>query len=137
MVTETSDISNPVIMFDGYCNLCNGAVQWIIKRDTKEQFYFAPINSHYATNTLSSSFLTSIDSIVLIMDNQTYIKSTAALEIARQLPFPYPLLAVFYLIPRVLRDSVYDFVARNRYRIWGKQEACMVPSPALKARFLD
>ena len=137
MANEAGDTANPVIFFDGYCNLCNGAVQWIIKRDTKEQFYFTPISSQYAGRVLSPYFLTSVDSIVLIADGQTYIKSTAALEIASRLPYPYPLLKIFSVIPAVLRDMVYDFIARNRYRIWGKRDACMIPTPDLKARFLE
>ena len=137
MANEAGDTANPVIFFDGYCNLCNGAVQWIIKRDTKEQFYFTPISSQYAGHVLSPYFLTSVDSIVLVADGQTYIKSTAALEIAGRLPYPYPLLKIFSVIPAVLRDLVYDFIARNRYRIWGKRDACMIPTPDLKARFLE
>lgn len=135
--TKDQNSHKPVILFDGYCNLCNGAVQWIIKRDTKAYFHFAPISSDFARQHLSTDFLTTVDSIVLVNGAQILIKSEAALAIARQLPFPFWLLGGFRLIPRFVRDAVYDLIARNRYRIWGKRDNCMVPNPELKARFRD
>lgn len=138
MNTVDSDVNNkPVIFFDGYCNLCNGAIQWIIQKDSQEHFYFAPINSNYANDYLSDKSLTSVDSIVLFDKGQVYIKSTAAVHIARKLPYPFRLLGLLRFIPRFVRDFVYDLIAKYRYSIWGKRQQCMVPTPELKARFLS
>lgn len=138
MTPVDSTIDNkPIIFFDGYCNLCNGAIQWIIQKDSQQLFYFAPISSNYANAHLADKYLTSVDSIVLLDKGQVYIKSTAAVHIAGKLPCPYRLFGLLRFIPRFLRDFVYDLIAKYRYSIWGKRQQCMVPSPELKARFLS
>lgn len=137
MVEQNPNLDHPVVYFDGYCNLCNGAIQWIIGRDQHQLFYFAPLTGQYASQTLPHPLLTNVDSIVLQHRGQVFIKSTAALEIARLLPYPYRLLSAFRIIPPLLRDALYDLVARYRYRIWGKQTTCMKPSTDIKSRFLD
>lgn len=141
-----------LIFFDGICNLCNHSVQFIIKRDQHDYFRFAALQSEAAKAQLraldiaeentNSSFangeLTAprLDTIVLLENGKTYDRSTAALRIARRLSGLWPLLYGFIIIPAFIRDFFYQLISKNRYRIWGKQESCMVPSAALKAKFL-
>lgn len=130
-------MDSPVILFDGVCNLCNSSVQWIIRRDGRARFRFASLQSSYAQNLPLLQGLVLPDSLVLIADGKVYVKSSAALRIAGLLGFPWLLLKGGLIIPRFIRDAVYDFIARNRYRWFGKQEFCMMPSPELKSRFID
>ncbi len=127
-----------VILFDGVCNLCNGSVNFVIERDPGGIFRFAPLQSDVARDLLSRAGLAAeeLDSIVLIEGDEAWIESTAALRIASRLSGLWPLLAVFRIVPRFLRDAVYQWVARNRYRWFGRKEACMVPTPELRERFL-
>ncbi|HLU82279.1 MAG TPA: thiol-disulfide oxidoreductase DCC family protein [Trueperaceae bacterium] len=129
-----------VILFDGVCNLCNGAVLFIIDRDPRQRFLFAPLQSDFAVELLAAidqeAPVADADSIVLIEDGRVYQRSEAALRIAKQLRSPWPLLRVFALVPTGLRDRVYDLVARNRYRWFGRQEECRVPTPELRQRFM-
>ncbi|MCC7063838.1 MAG: thiol-disulfide oxidoreductase DCC family protein [Planctomycetes bacterium] len=128
-----------VVLFDGDCNLCNGAVQFVLRRDPRAVFHFASLQSAVGRQLLASvgANATLPDSIVLVQDGALALKSTAALRIARGLRWPWPLFAVFFVVPRPLRDLLYDWIARNRYRWFGKRESCLVPTPALRARFLD
>ena len=129
----------PVLLFDGVCNLCNGAVAFVIRRDPRARLRFAPLQSPAADALLASLGVARDrlpDSFVLVEDGRVHVRSTAALRVARRLRFPWPLLAVNLLVPRWLRDPVYDLVARNRYRWFGRREACMVPTAELRARFL-
>lgn len=127
------------MLFDGDCNLCNGAVQFVLRRDPRAVFHFASLQSAVGRQLLASvgAKATLPDSIVLVQDGAWALKSTAALRIARGLRWPWPLCAVFFVVPRPLRDLLYDWIARNRYRWFGKRESCLVPTPALRARFLD
>lgn len=130
----------PVILFDGVCNLCNGAVVFILERDPRARFRFAALQSEPATALLASMGVDRHalpDSMVLIERGQVYVRSRAALRIARGLRFPWSLLSVFLLLPPRLGDALYDVVARNRYRWFGKRDACMVPTPELEKRFLS
>ncbi|RED49415.1 thiol-disulfide oxidoreductase DCC family protein [Seonamhaeicola aphaedonensis] len=131
--------SKKLILFDGVCNLCNSAVQYVIKHDKKDLFLFAPLQSDIGQNIIKHYNIDSntIDSILLYTPEQgiTY-KSTAALKVAKQLGFPRNLAAIFFIIPTVLRNWVYDYIARNRYKWYGKKEACMIPTPELKRKFL-
>ncbi len=128
-----------LVLFDGDCTLCNGAVQFILRRDAQARFQFAALQSAAGRQALAAvAPLTPFpDSIVLVAGGRAAVKSTAALRIARGLSWPWPLLAVFFVVPRPLRDLVYDWIARHRYRWFGKQAACMVPTPELRSRFLD
>lgn len=127
-----------IILFDGVCNLCNGAVQFIIKRDTQKRFLFASLQSAYATQVLKGKSIgTGMDTIVLLSSEHVFIKSRAVLEISRELPGAWPVLYVFRIIPAFIRDAIYEWIARNRYRFLGKKETCIIPSPELKSRFLD
>ncbi len=129
-----------VILFDGVCNLCNGAVNFIIKHDKKDVFRYASLQSEIGQKLISERGIdtTKIDSILLIDPSVAYYhKSTAALHIAKQLSGIYPLLSVFLVLPKFIRDWVYDVIAKNRYKWFGKKESCMIPTPELKALFID
>ncbi|HEV3200166.1 MAG TPA: thiol-disulfide oxidoreductase DCC family protein [Bryobacteraceae bacterium] len=129
---------HPVVLFDGVCNLCNRSVQFIIAHDPSARFRFAPLDSAAARSLIDEAAPRGPlpDSIVLMERRRTYTRSAAALRIARRLRFPWPLLYAFIVVPRPLRDIVYDFIARHRYRWFGKRDTCMVPTPELRARFL-
>lgn len=128
-----------IILFDGVCNLCNNMVHFVIKRDKKNVFKFAALQSGYGQNLLKKFGLETAKhkSIVLVENNKSYTKSTAALRIAKQLTGGWPLLYLFIIIPPFVRNSVYDFIATNRYKWFGKKETCWFPSAELKARFID
>ena len=129
-----------IILFDGVCNLCNGAVQWIIRRDKEDVFRFASLQSEVGRELTRSRQIDTdrVDSIILIDPGVAYyIKSDAALEIARNLKGYKVLPALFGWIPKSIRDGIYDLVARNRYRMFGKKQECMVPTPDLKDKFLE
>jgi len=129
----------PVVLFDGVCNLCNGSVRFVIERDPHKHFQFAPLQSETATTLIGGTAnpLAMPDSIVLVDDGRLYVRSTAALRIARRLRFPWPLLWVFMVVPRPLRDWVYDVIARHRYGWFGKRDTCMVPTKEIRDRFLE
>ncbi|MBK5277574.1 MAG: thiol-disulfide oxidoreductase DCC family protein [Bacteroidia bacterium] len=130
---------NHVILFDGLCNLCSGSVQFIIRRDSKEHFRFAALQSPFGQYQLHKFGLTTnqLYSIILIKDEKYFQKSDAALEITRDLDRFWPALYIFKIIPRFMRDWVYTIVATNRYTWFGKKDSCMIPTPQLKSRFLD
>lgn len=128
-----------IILFDGVCNVCNGFVQFVIKRDRKNIFQFASLQSDIGKKLLQERNIDfkSIDSVILIDPGVAYyIKSDAALEIGQQLKGYRTLSKIFYLIPSSLRNIVYDFIARNRYSWFGKRKECMVPTPEIKSKFL-
>jgi predicted DCC family thiol-disulfide oxidoreductase YuxK len=129
---------HPVILFDGVCNLCNGFVQFVIGADTGRRFYFASLQSETARELLKDLFPSAqaLDSVVLIENGRYYRQSTAALRILRHLGGGWPLLYGFIVLPAFFRDWIYDWIAKNRYRWFGQRQACMLPTPALKARFL-
>jgi predicted DCC family thiol-disulfide oxidoreductase YuxK len=131
-------IEKKIILFDGVCNLCNSAVLFVIKRDTKDQFRFAALQSEIGQSLAKKHQLdtTQVDSIVLIMKDRVFIKSSAALHISRYLSGAYPLLFLFIIIPSFIRNWVYDYVAKNRYRWYGKKDQCMIPTKELKSKFL-
>jgi len=127
-----------IILFDGVCNLCNSSVNFIIKHDKKKHFLFASLQSDAAKEILLHHSLNKIifDSIILIEDTIIYEKSTAVLRIAKKLNNGFQLLYIFILIPKILRDKIYDYIAKNRYKWYGKKNTCMLPSKDLKNRFL-
>jgi predicted DCC family thiol-disulfide oxidoreductase YuxK len=126
-----------VILFDGVCNLCNGVVQFVIARDPQARFKFASQQSEVGCEIMRQYNLPEMTSVVLIRDGQALLKSDAVLEIARLLPAPWSWAVAFKIVPRALRDFVYDLVARSRYSIFGKREVCWLPTPELRTRFLD
>ena len=127
----------PVILFDGECNLCNGAVAFVARRDPKGRFRFASLQSPVASRLLAGAARPLPDSIVLLEKGRVHTRSGAALRIALGLRSLWPLLGVLLLVPWPVRDWVYDWVARRRYRWFGRREACLVPTPELRARFLE
>jgi predicted DCC family thiol-disulfide oxidoreductase YuxK len=129
-----------IILFDGVCNLCNGAIQFVIRRDSKDIFRYAPLQSKTGQQLISERNIdtSKIDSIILIEPGLAYyIKSDAALKIGVYLKGYRTISKLLNLIPSGLRNIVYDWVARNRYGWYGKKDACMIPTPELKAKFLD
>ena len=127
-----------IILFDGVCNLCNASVNFVIGCDKKDIFRFAALQSDVGKKLVLNFNIDSAktDSIMLIDGDQLYIKSTAALKISRSLSGIYPLLYGFIIIPSFIRNWVYDYIAENRYKWYGKKETCMIPTPALKDKFL-
>lgn len=133
------EVRNSLIVFDGVCNLCNGAVNFIIDRDPSSSFQFASIESSSAKKILIELKLSidNFDSMILIQDSKPYVKSTAALRICRKLGALWPILYVMILVPSPIRDYFYDIVAKNRYQWFGKMEKCRLPSPEIESRFLN
>ena len=129
-----------IILFDGVCNLCNTSVQYVIKHDKKDIFRFVSLQSDLGQKILNHIGINPkhIDSIVLYEPGISYYyKSTAALEIAKGLRGIFTLTTVFKILPAGIRDFVYDYVAKNRYKWYSKKENCMIPTPELKVKFLD
>ncbi len=134
-----SDIRNPVVLFDGVCNLCSGAVQFIIKHDPKNQFRFASLQSRFGQAIMQQFGLpvNDLNSFILLENNKIYTKSTGALRVSKRLNRLWPALYALIIVPKFIRDAVYSYIAKHRYKWFGKKEACWIPTPALKARFLD
>lgn len=130
--------SHPIILFDGICNLCNGAVQFVIKHDPEAMFHFASLQSESGQNLLLKFDLplNNFNSFVLIDDDKAYTKSTAALKVAKRLNGGVKLLYGFIIVPPFIRNAVYNTIAKNRYKWFGKKNECMIPTPALQSRFL-
>lgn len=131
--------NNKIILFDGVCNLCNSSVQYIIKRDKSNAYRFAALQSEIGKKLVEQRGIdnSQIDSIILIEPGVAYyIKSTAALKIAQSFGGVWQLTSVFEWIPEKIRDWVYDYIAKNRYKWYGKKDACMIPTPELKSKFL-
>lgn len=129
-----------LILFDGVCNLCNSSVQFIINHDKKNVFLFAALQSDIGERLIEVYHIDTnkTDSILLFStEHGIYCKSTAALKIARHLQFPINILSIFMIIPPVIRNWVYDYIAKNRYKWYGKKEHCAIPTPELKSKFLD
>ena len=137
LLPDAESARHPVVLFDGVCNLCNASVGFLIDRDPDAVFRFAPLQSDIGRALVADCDLEGEDSIVLVEDGQCYLRSDAALRIAGRMRGAWPLLGVFRLVPRPLRDALYRTVAQNRYRWFGKQDACRLPTPDLQRRFLD
>tara|TARA_R110002020_G_scaffold155322_2_gene336277 strand:- start:800 stop:1207 length:408 start_codon:yes stop_codon:yes gene_type:complete len=133
-----SEKKHKIILFDGVCNLCNSSVIFAIKRDKSDVFRFAALQSEIGEQLTSKYNIdtSKTDSIILIDGEKYYEKSSAALHIAKYLSGGWPLLYFFIILPKFIRDSVYNFIAKNRYKWYGKKESCMIPTPELQAKFL-
>lgn len=129
---------NPIILFDGVCNLCNHSVQFVIRHDSKKLFKFAALQSEIGQQLMKQNGLESAgnNTFILIQSNKYYTRSTAALKVCKQLNGAWKILYGFIIVPRFLRDAVYNFVAKNRYRFFGKKDECMMPTKDLLDRFL-
>lgn len=128
-----------IILFDGVCNLCSASVQFIIRRDPRGLFRFAALQSDAARSLLAECGVRGPlpDSLMLIEGGRCYARSAAALRIVRRLRLPWPVLYALVAVPRPIRDWAYDFLARHRYRWFGRREACMAPTPELRDRFIE
>jgi len=134
---ENQERNNKIILFDGVCNLCSGFLYFVYRRDAGQLFKFAWIQEEQGKIILKRFDLpeNKSDTIVLIDEGKPYTKSTAFLRIISHLKFPWPLMKIGYLLPRFIRDGIYDWVARNRYKWFGKKDACMIPTGTLSERF--
>ena len=132
-------MDKPIVLFDGVCNLCNSAVQFIIRHDKKNTFMFTSLQSDTGKKLLAQYDLplNELNSFILIENNKAYTRSSGALRVIKKLKGLWPLLYGFIIVPKFIRDGVYNWVGRNRYKWFGKQDACMIPTPELKARFLN
>ncbi len=130
--------NNPILLFDGYCNLCNSSVQFILKHEKNTDLLFTSLQSETGVNLLKQYNINpmNLDSLVLIKNNTVYTKSAAALRLAPYLKGLYPILYVLLIVPPFIRNAVYDYVARNRYKWFGKSDSCMMPEKSLVKRFL-
>jgi predicted DCC family thiol-disulfide oxidoreductase YuxK len=128
-----------LILFDGVCNLCNTSVQYVIKHDKKNSFMFTALQSDVGQQIIKDYNIdTSKTDSILLYTPQTGVvsKSTAALKIAQNLGFPQNVMSIFFIVPPFIRNGVYDYIAKNRYKWYGKKESCMIPTPELKSKFL-
>jgi len=130
--------SGKIILFDGVCNLCNSSVQKIIEKDEKNLFRFASLQSEFGQEFLRKNNLSEkeFDSMILIDGDKFYTKSDAALRIGKELKGVYQLSGILFFLPKFIRNMGYDFIAKNRYKWFGKQENCWLPTPELKEKFL-
>ena len=128
-----------LVMFDGVCNLCNGFVQFLIRRDPQARFVFASLQSGFASDQLHRHGVNprALHSVIVIDQGKMYQRSDAVLRVVGYLPVLWPMLKVFWLVPRFIRDGVYNVIAASRYKWFGRQDACMLPDPSLRARFMD
>jgi predicted DCC family thiol-disulfide oxidoreductase YuxK len=137
--TIVDALDGPLLLFDGVCNLCNSVVRLVLRHDDAGIFRFAPLQSAIGEEVLGRHGLSTeeFDSIVLVEDGEYYRKSTAALRVCRRLGRPFSLLGPFGHLPPVLRDPVYDLVARYRYRVFGRSDECQIPEPEIRERFAE
>ena len=136
---ELNEQKNPVVLFDGICNLCSTSVQFIIKHDTKKHFRFASLQSDLGQKILRQFGLPAdeLNSFILLEDQKIYTKSSGALRVTKKLNGLWPALYGFIIVPPFIRNAVYSWVARNRYKWFGKKETCWLPTPELRKLFLD
>lgn len=130
---------HPVILFDGVCNFCNSAINFVLKQDKKDIFRFAPLQSEAGQKLLQQYSLSTkdFDSFVLIDNGKVYKKSAASLRVMTKLPWYWKEAQLFRIIPTIFRDAIYDFIAQNRYKWFGRKDQCMIPTQEMKSRFLS
>jgi predicted DCC family thiol-disulfide oxidoreductase YuxK len=133
------DLEKPVVLFDGVCNYCNAMINFVIRQDKKKKYLFATLQSSFGQETLKEWNLPtdSFESFIIIDSGKLYAKSTAALHLYNKLPWYWKWTQLFWIFPKFLRDAIYNLIARNRYKWFGKKQECMVPSADVKERFLD
>jgi predicted DCC family thiol-disulfide oxidoreductase YuxK len=133
------NFSHPVVLFDGVCNLCNHSVQFIIKKDKKKQFLFASLQGKAGKKVLEKFNLPAdnFNSFILVEGDQVYTRSTGVLKMLRRLGGGWKLFYGFIIVPKFIRNAVYNWIAKNRYKWYGKRDECMVPTPELRERFLE
>lgn len=128
-----------LVLFDGVCNFCNNSINFIIRHDKRDYFRFAPLQSPTGEKLVAENGLAghNLDSVILSENGKVYTKTSAALRIARRLNGLWPLLFAFIIVPPFIRDIVYNIIAKNRYRWWGKKDACMIPTPDVRKKFIS
>ena len=137
-MSAVNHFNEPVILFDGVCNLCEGFVQFILKKEKAPIYYFASLQSEFGRQMLTAYNLEhELKTVIFIKEGKAYTKSEAALEIAKGLQFPFNTFHLLKIFPRFIRDWVYDGISKRRYRWFGKKDVCMIPTPELKQRFLE
>ncbi len=129
--------NHDIVLFDGVCNFCNSSINLVIDNDPNVYFKFVSLQSTLGQTLTEKYQLKNIDTVILISNNKAYTKSTAALKIAKKLKGLWPLTNIFIIIPTFVRDIVYDIIAKNRYKWFGKSDSCRMPTPELKERFLS
>jgi predicted DCC family thiol-disulfide oxidoreductase YuxK len=128
----------PIILFDGVCNFCNGAVNFTIKRDKKAIIKFTPLQSETGRQ-LAQQYgvaINDMSSFIFIEKGHAYTRSTAALKVCRHLKSLWPLCYGFIIVPPFIRNGIYNWIAKNRYKWFGEKQECMIPTPEVRARFL-
>lgn len=131
-------MNNPIILYDGVCHLCNGVINFILPRDKDRTFRFSPLQSETGQALLRKFQLPTddYDSFVLVEGEKAYQRSSAAIKVMQGMGFPYSLGAVLWILPRPVRDALYNWVAKNRYKWFGQYDSCLMPTPEIKERFL-
>jgi len=132
-------MDKPVIFFDGVCNYCNALINFVIRQDKKKIFLFATLQSEAGQKILTENKLPAIDpdTFLLLENGKLYSRSTAALRISNKLPWYWKWAQLFWIFPKFIRDGVYNLIAQNRYKWFGKKEECMIPAPEIRERFLQ
>lgn len=138
LMSDKIKITNPVILFDGVCNFCNGTVNFLIRQDKKKKLRFAALQSEAGQRMLEEHHLPAhdFDSFILVENSKVYKSSTAALRVAMHLRWYWKWAQIFWILPAFIRNALYNVIARNRYKWFGRKEACMIPTPEVKERFL-
>jgi predicted DCC family thiol-disulfide oxidoreductase YuxK len=128
-----------IILFDGVCNLCNAAVQFVIKQDNKNQFVFASLQSEEGKKILAEHNLpeNEMHSFILVENGKVYDRSTAALKVIKKMNGLWRFLYGFIIVPKFIRDGIYNIIAKKRYQWFGRKDECMIPTPELRTKFLD
>ncbi|WP_017187591.1 thiol-disulfide oxidoreductase DCC family protein [Alkalibacillus haloalkaliphilus] len=126
-----------VILFDGVCNLCNGVVQFLIKRDSGDHFRFAALQSDFGERVTSQLDQHDLDSIIVMTNGKMYTKSSGALQIVKKMDGAWKYLYGLRIMPKLIRDRLYDIIAHNRHKVFGRRDSCMMPTPELKRKFLE
>ncbi|WP_267643696.1 thiol-disulfide oxidoreductase DCC family protein [Haloarchaeobius amylolyticus] len=136
---DLEDVEGPVLLFDGVCNLCNGVVQFVIPRDPDGTIRFAPLQSEAGSRLQERAGLPpdQLETVVLVEGDDYYTKSAAVIRVAEHLGGVYRVASLGRVVPRGVRDALYDFVAEHRYGWFGKKDQCMMPTPDIADRFLD
>lgn len=136
---STIPLDKPILLFDGVCNLCNSSVQTMVQMDKQGHFRLASLQSKTGQTLLKQHNLPTneLSTVVLIDKNKAYLRSDVPLEVMRQLGRGWQFFYIFKIVPRFIRDAVYNWIASNRYRWFGKEETCMIPTPAVRQRFLE
>lgn len=126
-----------ILFFDGVCNLCNGAVDFFVSIDKHQKLRYAPLQGKVASQSLDEKRVKELDTVVLLHNDKVYIKSRAIIQSLIILGFPYSTALIFKIIPPFISDLIYDFIARNRYKMFGKKDTCRLPTSKEKSLFLD